>query len=403
MKKYLRLLAVVSVLLTLSAQQAFSRPLKKGERTVIVVSLDGFRWDYPGMYDCPSINAIAANGVSTAMWASYPASTFPNHWALATGLVPDHNGIVNNSFWAPDMQGYYSIGGPNKGVSGYFLGEPLWVTAERQGVRAATIYWVGSDMEDPDRRASYWQSYNTQQLLPYEERIDLALSYLDLPKKERPRLIMIYFDEPDHSGHSYGPCSDEVGAAVARVDEMIGRLREGIARSKYASRIDLIVLSDHGMTDISYDRCVNPYDYIRKDWCEHIITGSPTSIFPKPEYRERIYEAFRGVEHISVWKKEEIPSELCYGSSERIGDIVLIPDLGWQIGDRPRSYPGAHGYNPYEPDMQPIFRAEGPDFKKGFVAASFRNVCVYPLVCYLLGLEPAPNDGSLDEVRQLLK
>ena len=398
-----RVLLALALLLLLPALPSGARPFRQPDRYVIVVSLDGFRWDYPDLYDCPNIDAIAADGVSTAMWASYPASTFPNHWALATGLVPDHNGIVNNSFWAPDMNGYYSIGGPNKAVSGYYLGEPVWMTAERQGVRAAMLYWVGSDLADQGRHASYWEDYSVQPLLEYEERIDKALGYLELPRRERPHLIMIYFDEPDHSGHEYGPRSDEVRAAVKRVDDMVGRLREGIARSRLADKIDLIVLADHGMTDISYDRCVNPFDYIQKDWCEHILTGAPTSIFSKPEYRERIYEALQGVEHISVWKKDEIPAELCYGSSDRIGDIVVIPDLGWQIGERPRSYPGAHGYNPYEPDMQPIFRAEGPDFRKGFVAASFRNVSVYPLICYLLGLKPSACDGSLDEVRQLLK
>ena len=400
MKRFFRVLLVFLLALGFSAQVDAKCPPK---RYVIVVSLDGFRWDYPTLYDAPNIDAIAANGVSVAMWASYPASTFPNHYAIATGLVPDHHGIVNNSFWAPDMNGFYSIGGPNKAVPGYFLGEPMWLTAERQGVKAATVYWVGSDVAVQGKYASYWRNYSDKPLLEYEARIDEVLSFLELPKKERPHLIMVYFDEPDHSGHSYGPRSEEVRAAVKRVDDMIGRLRAGIAKSKYASQIDLIVLADHGMTDISYERCVNPYDYIKKEWVDIIMTGTPTSIFTKPEYRDSVYNALRGVEHLSVWKKEEIPAELNYGTSCRIGDIVVAPDLGWQCSERPRSYPGAHGYSPYEPDMQPIFRAEGPDFKQGFNGASFRNVSIYPLVCYLLGIRPAPNDGSLDEVKQLLK
>ena len=397
---FYRLLPVLLAVLGFSVQMDAKCPPK---RYVIVVSMDGFRWDYPQMYDSPNIDAVAANGVSTAMWASYPASTFPNHYALATGLVPDHHGIVNNTFWAPDMDGFYSIGGKNRAVPGYFLGEPVWLTAQRQGIKTGVVYWVGSDVAIQGQYPTYWRNYSDKPLLEYEARIDEVLSFLEMPKKERPHLIMVYFDEPDHSGHSYGPRSEEVRAAVKRVDDMIGRLREGIARSKYASQIDLILVSDHGMTDISYERCVNPYDYIKKEWCEQIITGTPTSIFSKPEYREQIYEALKGVEHITVWKKEEIPSELNYGTSCRIGDIVVAPDLGWQVGDRPRSYPGAHGYSPYEPDMQPIFRAEGPDFKKGFSAASFRNVCVYPLICHLLGIQPAPCDGTLEEVRQLLK
>jgi len=373
------------------------------ERYVFVVSLDGFRWDYPTVYSSPNIDRIAENGVSTAMWASYPASTFPNHYAIATGLVPDHNGLVNNSFWAPDMNGFYSIGGPNKSVPGYYLGEPVWLTAQRQGVKSGLVYWVGSDVAVQDKYPTYWRDYGQKPMLTYEERVDEALGFLNLPEKDRPHLIMLYFDEPDHSGHSFGPVSDEVRDAVKRVDDMIGRLRAGIARSRYAKQIDLIVLSDHGMTEISTERCVNPYDYIQKEWCERVVTGTPTSIFTKPEYREKIYSALKDVEHISVWKKEEVPAELNYGTSVRLGDIIVAPDLGWQVTDKPRTFPGAHGYNPYDSDMRPIFRAEGPDFKKGYKAQPFRNVSIYPLVCHLLGIEPAPCDGDLEEVKQLLK
>lgn len=372
-------------------------------RTVIMVSLDGFRWDYPIIYDCPNINAIAENGVAADMYPSYPASTFPNHYAIATGLVPDHNGLVNNSFWAPDMNGFYSMSGKNKDVPGYFLGEPIWLTAQRQGLKSGVVYWVGSDVAIQGKYPNYWRKYGESPMLTYEERVDEVLNLLKLPDKDRPRLIMLYFDEPDHSGHAYGPMSPQVKAAVARVDGMIGRLRAGIAKSKLASNIDLIVLADHGMTEISPDRCVNIYDYISKDWCEIVMTGTPTSIFTRPQYREQIYNALKDVEHISVWKKEEVPPQLNYGTSVRLGDIIVAPDLGWQVSDKPRTYKGAHGYSPFDSDMQALFRAEGPDFQSGVYVIPFRNVCVYPLVCHLLGIKPAPCDGTLEEVKHFLK
>ena len=374
---------------------------RKNDRYVIMVSLDGFRWDYPEMYDAPNIDAIAANGVSTAMRASYPASTFPNHYAIATGLVPDHHGIVNNSFWAPDQNDYYSISGPNHAKGEYFLGEPIWLTAAGQNVKSGTIYWVGSDVPIQGKHPTYWRPYADR--LSYEDRVKEALSFLDMPPSERPRLIMLYFDEPDHTGHACGPYSEEVRVAVARVDEMIGLLRQGIAASGFADNIDLIVLSDHGMTSISREREINPYDYVDEDWIEHMVISTPTSVFTKPEYRQDAYDSFSKMPHVTVWYKEDIPAELQYGTSDRIGNIVIAPDLGWQVCDKPKTGLGAHGYSPYEPDMQPIFRAEGPDFKQGFKAEQFQNICVYPLACHLLGIEPAPCDGNLGDVLQLLK
>ena len=376
---------------------------KTADRTVIIVSLDGFRWDYPTIYSSPNIDAIAQNGVAAAMYPSYPASTFPNHYAIATGLVPDHNGLVNNSFWAPDMNGFYSISGKNKSVPGYFLGEPIWLTAQRQGLKSGIVYWVGSDVAVQDKYPTYWRKYGESPMLTYEERVDEALNFLNLPDKDRPRLIMLYFDEPDHSGHAYGPMSPQVRDAVKRVDDMIGRLRNGIAQSRLASGIDLIVLADHGMTEISPERFVNLYDYIDKDWCEIVMTGTPTSIFTKPGYQDKVYNALKDVEHIQTWKKGEVPEELNYGTSVRLGDIIVAPDLGWQVGEKPRTYTGAHGYSPFDTDMQALFRAEGPDFKSGETVKSFRNVSVYPLVCHLLGILPAPCDGTLEEVKHLLK
>ena len=398
MKRYLRIFAaLLLVLMVLPAEG------RKKDRYVIVVSMDGFRWDYPVKYDTPNIDAVAANGVSTAMRASYPASTFPNHYAIATGLVPDHHGIVNNSFWAPDQQDYFSVGGPNRSKPEYFLGEPVWLTAERQGVRTGVVYWVGSDVPVQGKHPTYWRRYEKNELISYEERVEEVLSFFRKPCWKRPHLIMLYFDEPDHTGHAFGPDSEEVRQAVKRVDDMIGLLREGIAKSRFADKIDLILLSDHGMTGISRDRVVNPEDYIKEEWVEHIVPGTPTSIFTAPGHREDVYNAFKDVEHVSVWYKEDIPAELQYGTSGRIGDVVVAPDLGWQVTVKPKTGFGAHGYSPFEPDMQPIFRAEGPDFKKGFHAMQFQNVSVYPLVCYLLGITPSANDGNLQDVLPLLK
>lgn len=375
----------------------------KNQRYVVLVSMDGFRHDYIDSNKTRSFDKMAKAGVSAVMKPSYPASTFPNHYTLATGLVPDHNGLVNNSFWDPEHQERYSIGGKNKHKSYFYLGEPLWNTAQRQGVLAGVTYWVGSDFEIGGGRPKYYLPYN-EFLIPFRDRIKRTVELLSYPEERRPHLVMIYFSEPDHTGHSYGPFSAETRREVIKMDKILGELRNALARLPIRDQIDLIVLSDHGMADLSPEHCISVDKNVKKQWTERIIYGTPTSIYSKnASCRDSILTALKGIEHLHVWKKEEVPAELNYGSSDRLGDIIVAPDLGWRFTDRPGTLKGGHGYFPSDPEMQTVFRAEGPDFKKGYNAPSFRNVSIYPLVCYLLGIEPAPNDGDLSEVSNMLR
>ena len=81
---------------SLLAQPVQNRPY------VILVSLDGFRWDYGKLYMTPNLDELARTGVKAeALIPSFPTKTFPNHYTIATGLYPDHHGIVNNSFYDP--------------------------------------------------------------------------------------------------------------------------------------------------------------------------------------------------------------------------------------------------------------------------------------------------------------
>ena len=388
------------VLLTFVTPADARRPRAK---YVIVVSMDGFRHDYTDIYWTPNLDRMARSGVSTDMIPSYPSSTFPNHYAIATGLVPDHNGLVNNTFWDEEIHKMYSISGTAKQDPRFYLGEPIWNTAQRQGVLAGVNYWVSSDFAVNGSYPRYYRKYEGE-LLSYEARVDSTIALMQLPEKDRPRLLMIYLDEPDHTGHEYGPLDLRTGDQVTRADAIIGRLREGLKKARLANKTDLIVLADHGMADVSPLRVVNPYTYIKEEWCGRINWGIPTTIESKDAAcRDSIYTALQAMPHVRVWKKEEIPAELRYGTNPRIGDIVIDPDLGWQISDRIRTGRGAHGFDPVYSDMHTVFRAEGPDFKKGFKADKFHNVSIYPLVCKLLGIEPAPNDGDIGEVLQMLR
>jgi len=371
----------------------------------VIVSLDAFRWDYPTMFDTPWLDSIAKEGVSATMRPSYPSSTFPNHYTLATGLVPDHHGIVNSQFWDSERSVMYSMGDSAiRSKAYYYAGEPIWVTAEKQGVLTGNVYWVGSDIFIKDCYPTYYRYWYDEPRLSYPDRVQDVLRLLALPQEKRPHLVMCYFDDPDWVSHGTGPASVESASMVHYLDSLMGVLYQGIRAFPYGDKVNLIITADHGMTDISDERFYCVSDYVKPEWVERVVSSNPTSIFSRPGCQDSVIAALSGLEHISVWRKEEVPAHLCYGSSDRIGDIVVAPDKGWQFAGSPRNLKGAHGYDPEEPDMQVVFRAAGPDFKKGYVKSEvFPNVDVYSLLAKLLKVKPESTDGSLCDVEDLLR
>lgn len=367
----------------------------------IVVSLDAFRWDYPTIYNTPWLDSIAANGVAATMVPSYPSSTFPNHFTLATGLVPDHHGIVNSQFWAPEKGELFSKGDSATRYNPYYFGgEPIWVTAKKQGVKSASIYWVGSDVAIQGLYPDYYLRWDNEPRLTYPQRVEEALRIAKLPESERPSLLMVYFDEPDWTTHHYGPVAEESEAMIEQLDSLMGILYRGLKELDYG--VNLIVTSDHGMTEISDEKFISIEQSVNPDWVERIVSTNPTTIFCKEGCRDSLFEQLSKVKHISVWRKEEVPAHLNYGTSNHLGDIIVAPDLGWQFATTPRGLNGAHGYDINEPDMQIIFRACGPDFKRGYTLPhSFSNVDLYSILAELLKIEPAKTDGSLEKVQEL--
>jgi predicted AlkP superfamily pyrophosphatase or phosphodiesterase len=338
------------------------------------------------------------------MLPSFPASTFPNHYTLATGLVPDHSGIVNNTFWDRERNLDYSmVDSLTRNNPDYYLGEPIWTTAQKQGVKTGSVYWVSSDIPVKNTFPTYYRVWADEPRLTFEERVDDAIRLLKMDEADRPRLVMVYFDEPDHSGHMFGPHAEETKQTVAYMDSLMSDLWHKLQALPIKDQVNLIITSDHGMVEISDQRFVRIDDYVKPEWCEKIISTSPTSIFTKDGCRDSVLNALKDVEHISVWKKEEVPAELVYGSSDRLGDIIVAPDLGWQFAHQPRRIHGAHGYSPQCPEMQVMFRAVGPDFKVGYESPKFVNVDVYTLLAHLLGVTPEPTDGQWNRVKGILK
>jgi predicted AlkP superfamily pyrophosphatase or phosphodiesterase len=374
---------------------------------VVVLSMDGFRWDYADRADTPNLDYIAQNGTKAEyVIPAFPSKTFSNHYTMATGLYPDNHGIVDNNFYCPDLKLRYRIG-DNKAVGNpdFYLGEPIWVTAENQDVTTASYFWVGSDVNINNVLPTYSKKYN--HTTSFEDRIDTVLYWLNLPEEMRPRLIMFYFDEPDSQGHTSGPDSKEIEILSNRLDSLVGVLISGIQNLPIADKVNIIVTSDHGMTATSKDTYINLLDYVDRDLIKWYQGGNPMfSIETVEGMKDSVYQILQNIDNISAWKKEEMPERFNYGKSNRIRDLIILADSGWSVGigeARDDFYKGGHGWDNANKDMHTIFYAMGPNFKKGFIQQPFELVDLYPLLSKILGLKPAEVDGKLERVIEMLK
>ncbi len=374
---------------------------------LIVLSMDGFRWDYADKAKTPNLDKLLQNGVKAErMIPSFPTKTFPNHYTMATGLYPDHTGIVNNSFYDPEDQRYYTVRDRDAVGDGTFYGgEPIWNTAEKQDLKAATLFWVGSEADVQEIRPSIWKPY--QHDMPYGDRIDTVISWLQKPAESRPHLIMWYFDEPDGIGHGFGPDSPEMVQTIQNLDSLLGVFMDKLEQVPIHEKVNFVLTSDHGMGNISQEKSVMLVDFIDTTWIAKIQGGNPIwNILAKDGYDDEIEQALTGVQGISAWRSNEVPERLHYGSSPRTLDFTVAADSAWSVfyNQMGNYFGGTHGYDNANPDMHTIFYATGPAFKSdGKAYAAFPNVSLYPLMCEILGLSPAPNDGKLEDMKIVLK
>ncbi|MGE3465447.1 MAG: ectonucleotide pyrophosphatase/phosphodiesterase [Pyrinomonadaceae bacterium] len=390
------------------------KPIRDLKPTVILISLDGFRYDYIEKYSPPTIKQLAKQGV-WAKWMipSFPTKTFPNHYTIATGLYPQNHGLVENNVY--DFGTIFTMSKREEVEDPrWWSGEPIWVTAEKQGQRAASYFFVGSETKIKGITPTTWRRYDGS--VPNEMRVDKILSYLDQPSATRPTILTMYFSETDDVGHAFGPDAEETKYAVWNVDAYIKRLMEGLKRRGIERQVNVILVSDHGMAPYFLRNTTFLDDHFDfADAKEIIWTNEIVQIFPKEGMKDAIYAKIRDLKHTTCWKKGEIPARLHYNDGLRVAPIVCSSEIGWITTshqrydawykdqpekNRPR---GAHGYDNKYPEMGAIFVAYGPAFKRGYMAEPFENVEVYNLMCKILGLEPAKNDGDLNRVENMLR
>ncbi|MCC6920184.1 MAG: alkaline phosphatase family protein [Alphaproteobacteria bacterium] len=380
-------------------------PRQAADATLIVVSLDGFRADYVSRGKTPTIAALSAAGVhASAMRPSFPSVTMPNHYTLVTGLYPDRHGIVDNTMRDPAIPGWFGVEPKVEDDPRWWNGAtPLWVTAEKAGIRSGAVAWPGAAVAIRGTLPSQVAPY-APDFAPAAE-VATALGWLDQPEGRRPRLLLLHFSPVDEAGHAFGPDSPQVDAALGEVDAALAALVDGLKARGLYDRTNLVLLSDHGMTGVSLDRVVLIDDFVDVAKLDVTTYGAEIGVNPAPGHEAEVEKAMLAPhEHLTCWRKGEIPRRLHYGANPRVPAIFCLAENGWIVVTRaigeaalrqmPEGLKGNHGYDPALPDMAALFVAHGPAFRSGVTLAPFDNVDVYPILARLLGLPPEPGDGT---------
>ena len=361
--------------------------------TVLLVSLDGFRANYAELADTPHLDRLESEGFKAdSLVPVLPTKTFPNHWTQVTGLTPARHGILDNTVYDPGTGDWFSMGDSQSTQDPrWWGGEPIWETAERQGLRGATMFWPGSDARPPSRHVPY------DGTLADRDRVEIVLDWLELPEDVRPHFVTLYFSEPDGKGHAEGPRGPELRREITDVDALIGTLLEGMDERDLAERVDLLVVSDHGMTSIDPKRVVFIDDHLPLEDL-FVVTWTPvTNLWV--EDVDGAVEALQGMGHSTCARPEDLPWP--FHGHPGIGDVVCVADEGWIISSRQwfadnqdRYTGGTHGYAPELDSMQGILYGRGPGLAQGRFGP-VRALDLHELMAALLQIEPAPNEGAL--------
>ena len=374
----------------------------------ILVSIDGFRPDYLDRGLTPRLAALARGGVTGPMIPSFPSKTFPNHWTLVTGLVPDRHGIVANTMEDAARPGE-TFTMATDDPFWWSAAEPIWVTAERAGIRTATMFWPGANVAWGGRitkganhglpaggeRPSDWSEF--AQALTGGQRVAGVIDWLRRPAVTRPRLVTLYFDTVDSAGHDGGPDSPAVDTALREVDGAVGQLVDGLA--ELGQPANLVIVADHGMAatssvrTVALDQVASPANY------RVLETGPYASLFAVPGHEAALDKALlRPHPHMTCWRKANIPTRFHYGTNARVPPYLCLAEVGWLVVKSAPEKPftgGNHGYDNQAAAMRALFIANGPAFRAGRRLQPFANTSVAPLLRDLLALPPGAGlDGS---------
>ncbi|CAH8619742.1 unnamed protein product [Schistosoma rodhaini] len=385
---------------------------------VILISLDGFRYDYFDMAKQRNISMSAFDMIINQgvyirrIENEFPTLTFPSHFSIVTGLHPGSHGIVDNVFYDPTLNATFSSRNQSTASDSRFYdvgAEPIWVTNQFHGHKSGVTFWIGSEaIIKGERPTHYLTPYNEN--ITFTQRIDILMDWFE---HENINLGLMYYHQPDRAGHIYGAGSDEVFKAIEEINHGLEYLLTSIEnRPSLSCCLNLIITSDHGMTNIQMSiylllRCQQKSGHFGQSRVSLTI-----NVYKNLGYTVRsLYDKLKDRHfRLNVYLKEELPTRFFYGSSDRVGPVVVYADIGWTIiADRTSGITvknkGAHGYDPDYKEMSPFLMAIGPQIAKiqpTELKETIKLIDIYSLICLMLDLGPAPNDGSVCRVLPLL-
>jgi predicted AlkP superfamily pyrophosphatase or phosphodiesterase len=407
-----------SLLLLACSKTPESVSRSASEQSLVIISIDGLRHDYLQLHQAPMLTELATQGVHVKqLQPVFPSKTFPNHYSLVTGLHPEQHGIVDNSIYDPIHQRQFGLNMPDQVADGFWWqGEPIWITAELQGVKAATYFFPGSEAEIKGKRPTHWFPY--QHDTPNRQRTEQVLAWLALPAAERPRLITLYYSDVDSAGHSYGPSSPQVAKALAEVDAELSYLVNTLRERGQAGQVNLIISSDHGMAEVDQRKYVVVDELFDGSLAQNVrFSREIVSIFPKDGQEEQLYQqiaARYNPQHMRLYRKSELPERFHHQNHVRIAPILLLAEQPWIFVRRSllpglKADPsflrarGSHGYDNQEPDMQGMLVAYGPAFKHATQVEKLSMVDFYNVMAAVVGIKPAANQGDPKALPLLLR
>jgi hypothetical protein len=410
----MKLTAVLLAVLALlpGAAQTPERSAAVSSPIVVLIAVDGWRWDYLERLPVPTLRELARRGVrADRLLPVFPTLTFPNHYTIVTGLRPAHHGIISNTMLDARIPGRFTLSDPKITANpAWWDGEPIWHTVTRQGLNSATMFWPGSDVAIGGRYPTYWRPFVDE--LPAAERTAQAIEWLRLPDPDRPSLVTLYFSDLDTAGHDFGPDSPEVAAAAALIDAEVARLVKAVGGFGLESRVHWVLASDHGMAPLSGDRQIVLDEYIAPSALQIVDLGPWLTFNPVSLSVDAAYEALVNRHpHLRVFRSQDLPARYGLAGHPRLAKVVGLADEGWTVTTRERlaqrdwnrPWGGAHGFDASFQSMHGLFIAAGPRLQEGVRLPELENVHLYPLMCELLKIEPAPNDGDPAVARAWLR
>ncbi|KAK0145785.1 Ectonucleotide pyrophosphatase/phosphodiesterase family member 1 [Merluccius polli] len=387
---------------------SFKRP------PLLLVSLDGLRADYLQTWGplLPVLSKLVHCGTSAPyMQAAFPSKTFPNHYAIATGLYPESNGLIDNVMYDPVFDASFSLSNQEKDNPRWYLGQPIWHTARYQGLKSGTFFWPGSDVKVNGSFPDFYMPYNGK--VPFEERVFTVLKWLQLPDDKRPDFFTLYLEEPDKSGHKFGTISGGLTKALQGVDDIMGQLMNGLKQLSLHRCLNIIILADHGMEDTSCERKTVLQDLvdIRGLW----VTEGPVGRIRARDKNTVLDSAAlvanmsckKPEQKISPYLKPHLPKRFHYANSRRIEVVNVLVTPKW-LFERSRGSlrfcsGGAHGYDNDVESMHAMFLSHGPAFQHQTAVEPFSNIELYNLMCDVLEISPSQNNGTHGSLNHLLR